>query len=202
MECDTFSCVIKSRVTRTLYIIHAVTRRRPPHSQSRILILFILSLSSSHVYSHLTHSLTQTYTYTPTHACIYTSFIYFHTVLCSIPYTPRTYILLFVFPPISFFLSTVYTAGLISRGWNARSANILHRMPRTNMRGNFIGPTRSACAIFTVAIARPFPQLLPSSVIKLNFPESCSWLRANADWLSFDLLMLAGALIIQPARAM
>lgn len=43
--------------------------------------------------------------------------------------------------------------------------------PRMNMRGNFTGPTRSACAIFTVAIARPLLQLFPVKCYKAKFPD-------------------------------
>lgn len=49
MECDTFGCVIKSRVTRALYIIHAAT---PLTALTRILAPVLFFYSFVGVYQH------------------------------------------------------------------------------------------------------------------------------------------------------
>lgn len=125
MECDTFSCVIKSRVTRALYIIHAATPS------------------------------------TAAFAIAHPPFLFFHVCF------PSSRV-------IFFFLFRAHSlSGLnISR---AKRANRKHPlcMPRTNMCGNFIGPTRSACAIFTAAIVQQLSRLFPVKCHEAKFSGRC-----------------------------
>lgn len=75
---------------------------------------------------------------------------------------------------------------LISHEWSGRSANILIAR-HVRMRGNFIGPTRSACAIFTVAVARPLSQLFPVKCYKAKFPDHV--VLAKEPRVSFSLFI-------------
>lgn len=121
MECDTFGCVIKSRVTRALYIIHAATP-------------LTAALASS-------------------------SFLFFRI------YYPSSMPQRIVLFSSSFFSRHIPHSGFISRGRSARFANILAACYVGKCtRGNFIGPTRSACAIFIAAIAPSTLAIVPRQV--------------------------------------
>lgn len=89
-----------------------------------------------------------------------------------------------LFPlPFFFFFTTHFPFRLhISRTKRARFANILAACYVGNTRGNFIGPTRSACAIFIAPPShRPFSQLFPVKCHKAKFPDRVwSWLRATS----------------------
>lgn len=139
MECDTFGCVIKSRVTRALYIIHAATPLTAPLASSSFLFFRIYHPSSMRGAS-------------------------------------------FFFPHPSFFSRHIPHSGFISRGRSARFANILAACYVGNTRGNFIGPTRSACAIFIAPPShRPLSQLFPVKCHKAKFSDRVwSWLRATS----------------------
>jgi len=150
-ECDTFSCVIKSRVTRALYIIHAAASRHPAfaiaHPRAFLSLLFPAPSA------------------TP-------------------PYPPPCS-LRFLF----------YVGGLISRGRAARDPRKTHRMPAGTRGGNFIGPTRSACAIFTGAVlARPLSQLFPVKCHKAKFP-GCVALASPPGWLLAPLTTIRTLII-------
>lgn len=82
----------------------------------------------------------------------------------------------------SFFSRHISHSGFISRGRSAWFANTLAACYVGNTRGNFIGPTRSACAIFIAAPShRPLSQLFPVKCHKVKFPDRVwSWLRATS----------------------